>query len=330
MERPFRVFRSLDAVPADFGPSALTIGNFDGVHVGHRAILRRVKEVAAARGLKPSVLTFDPHPSKVVNPARAPRLMTTPEQRCALMREEGIEQVFILPFNLAVAQLTPEQFVERVLVEKLGVRAVLVGHDFCFAYKQSGNVRVLRELGAKYGFTTEEVKAVMLRGHLVSSTSLRVLIETGRLAQAARLLGRPYGLEGEVVAGRGVGSKQTVPTLNLATQTEVLPATGVYVTATRDLEGGRIWPSVTNVGHRPTFGEGQEISIETFLLELLAGATPRRIRVDFLRRVREERQFPDAQALKQQILRDAGRAQTYFRRLKKWTKWSVFPVDSMA
>ncbi len=330
MERPFRVFRSLDAVPADFGPSALSIGNFDGVHVGHRAILRRVKEVAVERGLKASVLTFNPHPSIVVNPARAPRLMTTPEQRCALMREEGIEQVFILPFNLAVAQLTPEQFVERVLVDKLGVRAVLVGHDFCFAYKQSGNVRVLRELGAKYGFTTEEVKAVMLRGHLASSTALRVLIETGRISQAGRLLGRPYGLEGEVVAGRGVGSKQTVPTLNLATQTEVLPATGVYVTATRDLGDGRMWPSITNVGYRPTFGEGQEISIETFLLEPLAGATPRRIRVDFLRRVREERQFPDAQALKQQILRDAGRAQTYFRRLKKWTKWSVFPVDSMA
>ena len=323
-----RVFRSLDEVPPDFGPSALTIGNFDGVHAAHRRILRRVKEVAIERGLKASALTFNPHPSKVVAPARAPRLMSTPEQRCALIEEEGIEQVLIMPFDRHVAHLSPEQFVEQVLVRKLDVRAVVLGHDFCFGYKQSGNVRVLTELGRKYGFTTEEVKAVTVRGHLVSSTALRQVIEAGRIAQAARLLERPYALEGEVVSGRGVGSKQTVPTLNLAANTEVVPATGVYVTRTGDLDAGRVWPSVTNVGYRPTFGEGRELSIETFLLEPLAGDTPRRIRVEFLWRVRNERQFPDAQALKQQILRDAGVAQAYFRRRKKWTYRSDSPVDS--
>jgi len=325
-----RVYRSLVEVPPDFGPSALTIGNFDGVHAAHRRILRRVKEVAVEHGLKASALTFNPHPSKVVAPARAPRLMTSPEQRCVLMEEEGIEQVLILPFDRDVARLAPEQFVEQVLVRKLGVRAVVLGHDFCFGYKQSGNVRVLTELGRKYGFTTEEVKAVMVRGRLVSSTALRQLIEAGLVAQAARLLERPYALEGEVVAGRGVGSKQTVPTLNLAANTEVLPATGVYVTRTKDVDDGRVWPSITNVGHRPTFGVDQKISIETFLLTPLEGETPRRIRVELLWRVRDERKFPDAQALKQQILRDAGRAQAYFRRLKKWTSLSDFPVDSMA
>jgi riboflavin kinase/FMN adenylyltransferase len=330
MGGPIRVLRSLAEVPPDFGPSALTIGNFDGVHAAHRRILRRVKEVAVERGLKASALTFNPHPSKVVAPARAPRLMTSPEQRCVLMREEGIEQVLILPFDRDVARLAPEQFVEQVLVKKLDVRAVVLGHDFCFGYKQSGNVRVLTELGRKYGFTTEEVKAVMVRGRLVSSTALRQLIEAGLVAQAARLLERPYALEGEVVAGHGVGSKQTVPTLNLAPNTEVLPATGVYVTRTRDLEDGRSWPSITNVGHRPTFGIDQKISIETFLLTPLEGETPRRIRVELLWRVRDERKFPDAQALKQQILRDAGRAQAYFQRLKKWTSLSDFPVDSMA
>ena len=147
MQAPLRVFRTLDEVPPDFGPSALTIGNFDGVHTGHRAILHRVHEIAAERGLKPSVLTFDPHPSKVVAPARAPRLMTTPDQRAVLMAREGIEQVLIFPFDREVAQLSPEQFVENVLVQRLGVRAILVGHDFCFGYKQSGNVRVLQELG---------------------------------------------------------------------------------------------------------------------------------------------------------------------------------------
>jgi len=318
-----RVYRSLDEVPPDFGPSALTIGNFDGVHAAHRRILRRVKEVAVERGLQASALTFDPHPSKVVAPARAPRLMSSPEQRCAPMGEEGIQQVLIMPFDGEVAHLTPEQFVERVLVRKLDVRAIVLGHDFRFGYKQAGNVRVLEELGRKYGFTTEEVNAVTVRGRLVSSTALRQLIEAGRVAQAARLLERPYTLDGEVVAGRGVGSRQTVPTLNLATRTEVLPAIGVYVTRTRDLENGRAWPSVTNVGHRPTFGDAPEISIETFLLAPLEGETPRRIRVEFLWRVRDERQFPDAQALKEQILRDAGRAQAYFRRVKKWTRRSV-------
>jgi riboflavin kinase/FMN adenylyltransferase len=330
MRRPLRVFRSLAEVPPDFGPSALTIGNFDGVHAAHRKILRRVAEVASERGLKPSVLTFNPHPTKVVAPARAPRLMTSPEQRCALMREEGIQQVLILPFDRQVAHLSPHQFVEHVLVEKLGVRAVLVGHDFCFGHKQSGNVRVLTELGRQYGFTTEVVEAVTLRGRLVSSTAVRHLIGKGRVSQAARLLERPYALEGEVVAGHGVGSRQTVPTLNLATHTEVLPANGVYVTRTHDLEDGRKWPSITNVGHRPTFGSDAPITIETFLLDPLGGATPRRIRVEFLWRVREERKFPGAEELKAQILRDVARAQAYFRRLQKWTSWSDTPVDSMA
>jgi riboflavin kinase/FMN adenylyltransferase len=330
MRPPLRVYRSLGEVPADFGPSALTIGNFDGVHAAHRKILRQVRAVAAERDLKPSVLTFHPHPTKVVAPARAPRLMTTPEQRCALMREEGIEQVLILPFDRHVAQLSPEQFVQQVLVQKLKVRAVLVGHDFRFGHKQAGNVEVLQELGRKFGFTTEVVEAVTLRGHLVSSTVLRRLIEKGQVSHAARLLERPYALEGEVVAGRGVGAKLTVPTLNLATRTEVLPATGVYVTRTQDLDDGRVWPSVTNVGFRPTFGDDQPISIETFLLEPLDGEGPCRIHLEFLRRLREERKFPDAEALKAQILKDASRARTYFRRLRKWTSRSVFPVDSMA
>src|SRR5579871_2919497 len=202
-----RIFRSLEEVPADFGPSALTIGNFDGVHAAHRRILARVKEIADERGLKASALTFNPHPSKVVSPARAPRLMNSPDQRAALMQEEGIRQVLILPFNQDVAHLTPEQFVQQVLVEKLGVRAIVLGHDFCFGYKQSGNVKILTELGAKYGFTTEEVKAVKVRGRLVSSTAVRQLIEGGWVAWAARLLRRPYAIEGAVVAGRGVGAK---------------------------------------------------------------------------------------------------------------------------
>jgi riboflavin kinase/FMN adenylyltransferase len=323
---PVRVFRSLAEVPADFGPSALTVGNFDGVHAGHRRIMQRVSEVARERGLKPSVLTFEPHPTRVVAPSRAPRLMTTPEQRCALMEEAGIRQVLILPFTLQLAQLSPEEFVRNILVDALGVRAVLVGDNFRFGHKQAGNTVVLAELGRKYGFTTEIIPAIRMRGGVVSSSGIRNLIESGNVSRAARLLGHFHALEGEVVPGFGIGSKVTVPTLNLATNGELLPASGVYVTRTRDVEDGREWPSITNIGYRPTF-DGRRLTIETYLLEPLAGSTPHRIRVELLRRVREERRFDSPEALRAQILRDVSRAQAYFRRLRKWTRHAPAAAD---
>lgn len=313
-----RVFRSLDEVPADFGPSALTIGNFDGVHYGHRRILRRVKELAEAHGWKASVLTFHPHPTKVVAPQRSPLLMTTPERRIELMQEEGIEQVLILPFTRELAQLSPAGFVKELLVARLGARAVLVGDNFRFGHKQAGNVQVLRELGERYGFETEIVGAVSCRGRVVSSSGIRDLVREGSVSLAGRLLLQPYALEGDVVSGRGVGSKQTVPTLNLATAAEVIPARGVYITRTRDLDRARQWNSVTNIGYRPTFGESVELTIETFLLEPLTGETPRRIRVEFLRRIRNERRFNSPEELKSQIFRDVRAAQNYFRRAKAW------------
>jgi len=314
---PPRVFHGLEEAPEFFGPCALTIGNFDGVHEGHRRIFRRVREIAGERNLRPSVLTFDPHPTKIVAPARAPKLMTGPEQRAALMAEEGIRQVLILPFDQHFAHLSPEEFVRDILVRRLDARAVLVGHNFRFGYRQAGDVRLLAELGARFGFLTEVVPAVRLRGALVSSTAVRQLVESGQVARACRQLGRPYRVEGRVVAGHGVGSRQAVPTLNLETACEVLPARGVYITRTTDLDSARSWPSVTNIGYRPTFGGDRNLSIETFLLSDLEGA-PARIRVEFLRRLREERKFPTPAALKQQILSDAERAKEYFRRLAKW------------
>jgi riboflavin kinase / FMN adenylyltransferase len=308
-----KLYRSLNEVPADFGPSALTIGNFDGLHAAHRRILRRVVAVAAERGLRPSVLTFDPHPASVVAPERTPRLMTTPEQRARLMESEGIEQVLIQPFTAAFGELSPVDFVESVVVGRLGAKAVLVGHNFRFGRGQAGSVELLERLGEGLGFETEVVPAVRRRGLAVSSSELRRQIGEGRVSLAWRLLERPYSLEGAVVSGRGIGSKQTVPTLNLATDSQVVPAAGVYVTRTTDLADGRRWRSVTNVGYRPTFGASGQLSIETFLLEAL-DSPPARIRVEFLYRLREERTFPSPAALKAQILRDAARAQTWFRR----------------
>ena len=317
-----RVYRDVAAIPKDFGPSALTIGNFDGVHYGHRRILRRLKALADEHGWKPSAMTFDPHPTRVVAPSRAPKLMTSPSQRIEMMRDEGIEQVVVLPFTPEVAQLSPEQFVGELLVGKLGVRAVLVGDNFHFGHKQAGTPTLLGELGRRFGFQTEIVPAIVWRGRPVSSSAIRACVQAGKVSLAARFLLRPYALEGEVAPGRGVGSKQTVPTLNLETAAEVIPASGVYVTRTRDLDGVRSWDSITNIGYRPTFGASDQLSVETFLLGPFDGDTPRRIRVEFLRRVRDERQFDSPELLKQQIFKDVRVAQAYFRRAKAWVRGS--------
>jgi riboflavin kinase/FMN adenylyltransferase len=318
-----RIYRSLADVPADFGPSALTIGNFDGVHFGHRRILRRLKTIAGELGSKPSVLTFHPHPTRVVAPERTPPLLTTPEARARLMGQEGIDQVLILPFTRELASLEPEDFVRQLLVERLCARAVLVGDNFRFGHRHAGNARMLAELGRQLGFETEVIPAVKCRGRLVSSSGIRELIDAGRVGLAARLLQRPYVLEGDVVSGQGIGSRQTVPTLNLATSAEVIPARGVYVTRTHCLDTApdrraRQWPSITNIGYRPTFGTSDRLTIETFLLEPLEGETPRRIGVEFLRRIRDERKFPAPEVLRTQILKDARTAQSYFRRAKAW------------
>jgi len=308
------IYRSLVETPGHFGPCAITIGNFDGVHNGHRQIMRRVVGIAREHGWKSAVMTFDPHPSKLVAPARAPQLLTTPEQRARIIEELGIDEILILPFTAEIAKLTPEEFVREILAGKLLARAVLVGDNFRFGNRAAGDANTLVELGRTYGFDVEITGAIAWRNQIISSSEIRRLIETGDVARACRMLGRPYGLEGAVVRGEGVGRKQTVPTLNLDTQAEVLPKTGVYVTRTHDKAASREWPSITNVGYRPTF-DGHGLTIETYLLAPLQGETPARIAVEFLRRVRDERKFEDAAALKAQIFRDVGRAQVYFRRL---------------
>lgn len=322
-----RIARSV-AEAADFAPSALTIGNFDGVHIGHRRLIEQVCAAAARTGARPAVLTFDPHPAKVVAPDRAPRLLTTIDERCALMGDAGIEQIFVLPFTREVAKLTPEDFVREVVAGAMKAKVVMVGANFRFGHKQAGDTRVLAELGRRYGFETCIAEVVECRGQVASSSAVRRLVSEGDTDGAWRFLARPYAIAGEVVHGRGVGSKQTVPTLNLKTAAEVLPKTGVYVTRTRERGGGRRWQSITNIGYRPTFadvagsapGSIQELSIETFLLEPLKGDAPARIEVGFVHRVRDERKFENAAALKAQIFRDVNRAQAFFRHNRQMMK----------
>jgi riboflavin kinase/FMN adenylyltransferase len=311
-----RVARSLSEA-AGFGPSAVAIGVFDGVHTGHQELLKATVKAARELGAKPTVLTFDPHPACVVAPDRAPKLLYPVDERCRLLKQYGIEQILVLPFTKEVAQLPPEDFAEGILAAGLHPRAVIVGETFRFGYRQGGNVNTLREFGAKSGFEIRAIPAVRRRGVVVSSSEIRKMVEIGAVEKSGRLLGRPYSLSGDVVKGHGIGHKQTVPTLNLSTSAELLPMRGVYVTRTSDLDDERKWNSITNIGVRPTFGGDLAMSIETFLLSPFSEPTPSRIKVEFLRRVREERKFETPEALKSQIMRDVGRAQALFRRLAK-------------
>jgi len=306
---------ALDEIPEGFGPSALTVGNFDGVHLGHTRILQQVVEIARARSWKAVVLTFDPHPTKIVAPERAPRLLTTLPTRLLLLQQAGLDAVLVLPFTTEVARLAPEEFVRAILVEKLHAQAIVVGGNFRFGRGQAGNVETLKICGARYGFDVHVVEPVVVQGKTVSSTLLRRLISEGAVSQAARALGRAFAVQGRVIRGHGVGSRQTVPTLNLAPDTELLPARGVYSTCTRDPDSARSWPSVTNVGYRPTFG-GTDLSVETFLLRPLAGRDPVQLSIEFWHRLRDEKKFPTPEDLRQQILRDVAATEKLFRRLQ--------------
>jgi riboflavin kinase/FMN adenylyltransferase len=313
-----RIFRSIDEARLGFAPSSVTIGNFDGVHVGHMELLRRTVALGRRLGVKPSALTFHPHPATVVAPERAPRLLSTPDERCALMAAEGIQQVLIMPFDRALSALTPDEFRQQVLVGALGARAVVVGANFHFGHGQAGGPEQL----SAPGLEVEVVPLLSCRGVRVSSSEIRRLLREGQVSHANRLLGRPYAVAGSVVSGAGRGTRHTVPTLNLETSslddvTSALPQDGVYFTRTEDLDSDRHWQSITNVGLRPTFG-GRHLTIETFLLGGFEPPTPARIRVEFLRRVREERRFDSPEALKRQILADAAQAEVFFRRLRRF------------
>lgn len=312
-----RVFWGFDHVPPDFGPCALTIGNFDGVHIGHQELMRRTAEIARAGGRKAAVLTFQPHPAKVIAPARAPKMICDFTRRAELMGAAGIEHVLVLPFTEELSRWTPEEFVVDLLVRKLGAKAIVMGDDFRFGHKQAGDRALLETLGRRHGFDVVTVAPVEIRRQRVSSSLLREMAAAGRIARASRLLARPFELEGRVVSGHGIGSKQTVPTLNLAPDSEVLPRTGVYVTRTVELPEGRRWESITNLGVRPTFN-GDALTIETYLLSPFEPPDPERIRVEFLWRIRDERKFASPEELKAQILRDARRAIQIHARLRRF------------
>jgi riboflavin kinase/FMN adenylyltransferase len=297
--------------------SVLAIGNFDGIHLGHQAIIRAAVERAAKTQDVATALTFDPSPRKVLRPESAPLRVSTSAQRMDWFGTVGLEAAVVLPFTLDLARLSPEEFVEQILVRGLHVRAVLVGENFHFGHKQAGNVALLRELGARYGFAVEIIPPVALNGEIVSSTAIRREIAAGKVTHAARLLGRPFVLSGEIVPGTGTGRRFTFPTLNLKPEQELLPARGVYVTRTL-LEGEtRSRRSVTNIGMRPTFN-GASLSVETHLLDFSGEVTATRMEVRFWKRLREEKKFASPEDLRAQIARDIADARRFFTRLRRY------------
>jgi phosphoribosyl 1,2-cyclic phosphate phosphodiesterase len=295
----------------------LAIGNFDGIHLGHQAILRATVERAQALKAVSTALTFDPSPRKVLRPESAPLRLSTNAQRIEWFNALGLEAAVVLPFTLELARLSPEEFIEQILVRDLHVKTVLVGENFHFGHNQAGNVKLLKELGLKNAFDVVIIPPVHYRGEVVSSTIIRREVAEGDVSHAGRLLGRPFALTGEVVSGTGTGRKFTFPTLNLAAEQELLPARGVYITRTF-FEGEKCsHRSVTNIGVRPTFN-GSALGVETHLLDFQPAETPKRIEVRFWKRLREEKKFGGPEELRVQIARDIAAANRFFSRLRRF------------
>ncbi len=291
-------------------PTVLTLGVFDGLHLGHQEIVRTVVERALLTDATPSLITFDPHPRQVLKPETAPPLLQTFHQKMEGLKLLGMQQVIVLRFTHELSLLSAEEFVRRYVYEALQAREVYLGKGFAFGHNRGGNIEVLRALSQKFGFRAEEVPEVRLRQHRISSTMIRRLLKVGRVNLARRMLGRPYGIEGEVTGGRGRGRDLLFPTANLEVQNRVLPADGVYVTLTLVDD---VWHrSVTNIGKRPTFGGDPESQVEAHLIDFDRDLYGQTIRVRVLHRLRGERKFASIDELRAQISRDRERAIRYF------------------
>jgi riboflavin kinase/FMN adenylyltransferase len=312
--KEFAVFHTTSEWAARFGASGrraiISIGNFDGLHLGHQKILRGVVDRARDSGAIAAVVTFDPHPVKVLRPAQAPLLLETMQQRLAGFAALSLDAALVLHFDATLAGLPAEDFVRRILVDPVRASAILVGAAFRFGFHQAGDVALLKQMGAQLDFTVEVVEPVICDGQVISSTAIRKAIAEGHVAAAARLLGRPFALTGQVVRGAGRGATVLVPTLNLAPEQELIPASGVYATET--VVDGHLYRSATNIGFRPTFN-GTHRSIESHLFEFSRQIIEGPLEVRFWERLREERRFNSPDELLAQIRSDLDHARAYFR-----------------
>ena len=302
-----------DARPPWLVHPVLALGNFDGLHRGHLKIIERVRRGAAERGGTPMAMTFDPHPPRVVRPDKAPPLLMTKAQKLEALHQAGVSAVAVVRFTREMSMWDPETFVRTVLVEWLRVSEVWVGANFLFGHERSGNFSLLRTLGLRYGFRADKIDPVRYKDFVVSSTRIRRLVGEGRMDEAGALLGHPYYLDGVVVEGKKRGRELGFPTANLQTDNELIPPHGIYAT-TMTIDGV-VHAAVSSIGMNPTFGDLREAAVETYILDFDGDLYGRSVRLGFVQRLRDERQFPDVDALRAQIEADVRRAGRLFSRL---------------
>jgi len=309
------VFHKLEDVPADFGPTYISVGNFDGVHRAHARVLSEIVARARANGGKAVAVTFEPHPARILKPESGLKLLTPAAEKLRWLESTGVDAVLLLPFGRDLSLMTPRDFAERILKDKLHAREVHEGFNFRFGHQAAGDMNTLTDLGRELGFDVKQYPEMKLRGETVSSSQIRKLVAAGRVSRARHLLARPFCILSVPGRGRGYGSKYTVPTINLARYDELVPKDGVYITWTRVAK--EQFDSVTNVGNRPTFGN-ELFAIETHLLNFHPiELTPQtEVEICFLDRLRDEIRFPSVDALREQISRDVKKARRYFHLLR--------------
>lgn len=310
-----QVFRHLSEIPGDFGPTLVSVGNFDGVHRAHRRVLDEIVSRARKRGAKSVAVSFEPHPMRILRPDSGLKLITPTPEKLRLLEQSGVDAAMLLPFTRDLSLMSPREFAEQILRDRLHAIEVHEGYNFHFGHKASGDVAMLTEFGQEFGFEVVVYPEMQIRGASVSSTRIRELIRAGDMHRARVLLTRPFSILSTAGRGRGYGSKYTVPTINLSRYEELVPGDGVYITRTR--VGEECFDSVTNIGNRPTFGD-ESFAIETHLLNFhpieLTAQTP--IELSFLSRLRDEMKFPSVQELRDQIGRDVKKAHRFLHRLR--------------
>jgi len=311
-----QIFHKLDEIPPAFGPAIVSVGNFDGVHRAHLRVLSEIVGRSKQRGTKSVVVTFEPHPVRILRPDSGLMLLTPMSEKLRLLQRTGIDAVLLLPFTRDLSLLSPRDFVQQVLCDGLNTVELHEGYNFRFGHKASGDVGLLCELGHELGFEVVVYPEMRVRGESVSSTRIRDLVRAGQVSRARALQARPFSIRSTPGRGRGYGAKYTVPTINLSHYDELAPGDGVYVTQTR--VGEECFDSVTNVGNRPTFG-AESFAIETHLLNFhpleLTAATE--IEIFFLSRLRDEIKFSSVDALREQIGKDIRKAARYLTRIER-------------
>ncbi len=310
-----QLFRHLEEVPAGFGPTIVSVGNFDGVHRAHRHVLKEVVRRAREIGGKSLVVTFDPHPTRILRPDVAPKLITPLPRKLELLQQTGVDATLVLPFTRDLSLTTPHDFAVEVLGKRLHAREVHEGANFHFGHRAEGTVSRLSDFGCEAGFEVKAYPYMQVRGHKVSSSRIRELLREGEVGHARQLLGWTFNILSTPGRGRGYGHRYTVPTINLSRYDELVPKDGVYITRTQ--VNGECFDSVTNVGNRPTFG-AESFAIETHLLNFhpIELTAETKVELWFLDRLRDEVKFPSVDALREQIAHDVQKARRYFHLLR--------------